>query len=360
MKLHIFNPEHEMALAYDKCNITLPHAIQEFKNNLSFIPALWADDGDCVLTDDIPFALKALSRVRKPHADVLFLAPMEIKDVCFDEICPWGWDKSVKMQLIACGVDASLLPTDDLLLNIRELSGRQQTVSLLKILRENIEALTCGESFFIVDLQDLQSALERYNHIVVKAPWSSSGRGVRYIEKGNTDVSTLGWIRNVIKSQGGIMAEPYYNKLRDFAMEFYSYGDGTVDYRGLSVFNTEKGSYTGNLIASDSRKREIISRYISDETLTVIKERIINYFSIQLKNVYRGPFGVDMMIVQGNDGKGFLLHPCVEVNLRMTMGHVANALHTLPDGHEEVMRIVHDVNYQLKSEPTENNFVKVI
>ena len=53
MKLHVFNPEHDMALAYHQPYITLPHAIQEFKNNLSFIPALWASSGDGVLVEDV-------------------------------------------------------------------------------------------------------------------------------------------------------------------------------------------------------------------------------------------------------------------------------------------------------------------
>ena len=30
-----------------------------------------------------------------------------------------------------------------------------------------------------------------------------------------------------------------------------------------------------------------------------------------------------MMIVAKPDGNGFLIHPCVEINLRRTMGHVA-------------------------------------
>jgi hypothetical protein len=38
----------------------------------------------------------------------------------------------------------------------------------------------------------------------------------------------------------------------------------------------------------------------------------------QLHGNYVGPFGVDMMALP--DGK---VHPCVELNLRKTMGHVA-------------------------------------
>lgn len=360
MKLHIFNPEHDLALAYDNHCITPPHAIQEFKNNLSFLPALWADDGDCILTDNIPFALKSLKQIHKPHADVLFLNACDIKNLLFTEICPWGWNRNIKALLKENGINDKLLPSDDLLLNIRALSSRKETTSLLCHLRSDIEHKTCGESFFIDNPDNLEPLLEHYNHIVVKAPWSSSGRGVRYIDKENVCPSIKGWIRNIIKSQGGIMAEPYYNRLKDFAMEFYSHGNGRIDYRGLSIFSTEKGCYTGNIIAPEVSKKTDVCRYIDENILLTVQHRITDYFSKRLQNIYRGYFGVDMMVVAGNDNNGYLLHPCVEVNLRMTMGHVANSIPCPADKPEEIMKIVHDVNYKLKFEPLENNFVKVI
>lgn len=359
MKLHIFNPEHDMALAYDKCDITLPHAIQEFKTNLSFMPALWADDGDCILTDDIPFAMKALKQTRRRHNDILFLGPSEIKNIRFDEICPWGWDKNIKSQLSVWGIDTSLLPADGTLQDIKSLSHRKQTTDLLKLLRKDIEGNTCGESFFADNIRDIQLIINRHKHVVVKAPWSSSGRGIRYIDAEGMDDSTFGWIQNTIKNQGGIMAEPYYNRLRDFAMEFYSHGNGMVDYRGLSVFYTEKSNYAGNLIATEEHKQNILGKYIPGNILSAVKERITDYFSGCLKGIYRGAFGIDMMIVKDCGGNGFLLHPCVEINLRMTMGHVANSLPQPAGAPEEFMRIVHDVNYKLKFETTGNNFVKV-
>lgn len=360
MKLYIFNPEHDIALAYDNFYITLPHAIQELKANLSFMPALWADDGDCVLTDDIQFALKALKQLHKPHADILFLNSNDISNVPFTEICPWGWDKSLKTSLSSHGVNDALLPSDDFLLNIRSLSSRKQTINLLKYLRKNIKEQTCGESLFADNMKSLEEIIIRHRHVIVKAPWSSSGRGLRYVESGRISSSMRGWMHNIIKNQGGIMVEPYYNRLKDFAMEFYSHGDGSVDYKGLSVFNTDKGSYTGNIIATEDAKQTIIRRYIPENILITVRQRIITYFSELLKNTYRGPFGIDMMIVSGNGGSGYLLHPCVEINLRMTMGHVANSLPCHDNSPEELMKIVHNVNYKLKFEALENNFVKVV
>jgi hypothetical protein len=51
-----------------------------------------------------------------------------------------------------------------------------------------------------------------------------------------------------------------------------------------------------------------------------------------------------MMIVARADQNGFLLHPCVEINLRRTMGHVALALSTYLKGLPRVMTIEYNTN----------------
>jgi hypothetical protein len=49
MKLHVFNPEHDLALAADLSNFTAPHAGRQLRADLGFLPAIWADDDDVVL-----------------------------------------------------------------------------------------------------------------------------------------------------------------------------------------------------------------------------------------------------------------------------------------------------------------------
>jgi hypothetical protein len=57
-------------------------------------------------------------------------------------------------------------------------------------------------------------------------------------------------------------------------MEFHSDGDGNIKYRGLSLFDTVNGSYTGNLLATEREKERIISEYIPVEITEEIKRRI--------------------------------------------------------------------------------------
>ena len=52
-----------------------------------------------------------------------------------------------------------------------------------------------------------------------------------------------------------------------------------------------------------------------------------------------------MMVVRGNGS--FLLHPCVEINLRCTMGHVALSLSPDDDEILRVMQISYENRYKL-------------
>ena len=135
-------------------------------------------------------------------------------------------------------------------------------------------------------------------------------------------------------------------------MEFESDGKGEVRYLGLSLFHTQNGAYTGNVLATEEEKLEKISRYIPACLLNDIQEKICAILGPLYREKYAGPFGVDMMVVSGEDHRHFLLNPCVEINLRRTMGHVALALSKqVPSGY--VMRIDYTENtYKLRIQQT--------
>jgi hypothetical protein len=180
---------------------------------------------------------------------------------------------------------------------------------------------------------------------------------VRYVEELTTPLTA--WTQRVIDTQQGIMVEPYYNKVRDFGMEFEALPDGKVIYVGLSIFNTVNGAYQGNVLASEKDKEEMLCKHIGVEVLRAACEKIIKGMSGVLRNIYVGPFGVDMMIYVNDDGQYAVL-PCVEMNLRRTMGHVAIALTDKinPDGTapHQLMRIEYDgAHYHFRRLKTNDN-----
>ena len=65
-----------------------------------------------------------------------------------------------------------------------------------------------------------------------------------------------------------MIGEPFYDKLLDFAMEFFADEWGQVHFIGYSLFETDKrGVYKENLLAADRVIEARISTYVSAEIL---------------------------------------------------------------------------------------------
>lgn len=344
MKLLVFNPEHDLALAANLSNFTAPHAGRQLRADLGFIPAIWAAADDCVLVENVEDAERRFLRLtRRPFGR--FIGKEQICKHHFSAVDVWGWDLAIRVYLLRWGVDAGIMPTVTQIDAIRQLSHRRYAMQLLDCLQmPGIIGSSCETN----QIENITDRLHSGEHLVVKAPWSSSGRGVRFMED-DVNIYDNGWLRNVIVKQGSVMVEPYYNKVKDFGMEFVSDGNGTVSYIGLSLFQTSNGAYTGNILASEEEKENLISRYISIDLLRTIQQKICTTIGVWLKDRYAGAFGIDMMVVRREDGDGFLLHPCVEINLRRTMGHVAISLTELCSGLPKLMKIEYNTNiYKIK------------
>ena len=54
--------------------------------------------------------------------------------------------------------------------------------------------------------------------------------------------------------------------------------DGKALYRGLSLFDTIKNAYSGNVLCSEDDKVEMLKPLISEAQLTGIRQRIIRGF----------------------------------------------------------------------------------
>lgn len=349
MTLHIFNPEHDIALASNLANFTAPHAGRQLRGDLGFLPALWAAEGDAVLVECAPLARQRYARLQRrlQAPQVRFVERGDLPQLAFDAVQPWGWDRALRAQLLRWGVSG--VPAEGVVDVHRQLSHRRTSSLLLpQLLMEG----TVGESCECSTVDEVLQVAAQWQRVVLKAPWSSSGRGVRFVADPSlltTDAHLSGWLRNLLQQQVNVMVEPLYNKVKDFALEFWAEASGRIHYEGLSLFHTVNGAYTGNVVATEDAKRHQLSRYVSLALLDRVTERIVS--TLRLPG-YEGPFGIDMMVVdvQGST----LLHPCVEINLRRTMGHVALALQRLlitdgdPDRRYTMLVDYDGNNYKLK------------
>lgn len=344
INVYVFNPEHDIALAANLKNFTAPHAGRTLRHDLGFLPALWAERGSMVLVDNVEAAKAGLRKLGLFTGAKLVDSTTinrTLKNVTDDiKISPWGWDIAIRQSIRRIGIPLLCYLPDNVRLNrIRRASHRAWAAShLLPSLQ--VAGKTTGVAKEAHSIEDIRSFFAETHSLVLKAPWSSSGRGIRYVLNQQDVTPQLnGWINNIIGRQGSVMMEPYYNKVIDFGMEFTSDAQGNVRYEGLSLFDTINGAYTGNLIADEEYKTKQISHYTSPQLIEKIKQLAITSLSKGLKGTYAGPLGIDMMIV--NAGNKLYVHPCVELNLRMTMGHVAILLNKMHHIENKIMRIAY-------------------
>lgn len=333
-----------MALASGSKSYTPPAAIREMESRMAAFPKRWAEEDDEVLTDwGVPYAA-----LQARHPDCP-LVPT-----------PWGWSLALKCRLLRWGVPSRLLPTDETLAAWRDLSNRKFATQYLQALlgsscfaeyKDRLEGSQCryythAESFFR-DMTESPSASQegeptdparrvsengekntsRQRKIIFKSPWSSSGRGVFVTdEMDGAKTRIAGYARR----QGGFVADTYYNKVLDCALEFSLREDGEVAFLGYSVFLTDKnGRYKNHYVEAQSALRSRITSAMDFPDAERLLDTLVAYHRLTLQSLlggrYHGPLGIDMMVC--DNGGRHTLHPCLEINLRMNMGIVAILLH---------------------------------
>lgn len=335
--VHIFNPWHDMALASFSPNYQPRASAIKMAEDLALLPRWIAEDGDVLLLPDFSACTIVDGQVKSTD----FPTP----GVSY-EFKPWGWDQLIHSQL--CSQFPTLeLPSIDYLNVVRKLSSRQLAVETLGALHKRNPGVFIGESFFCTDLSSIANLAKKYPRLLMKQLWSSSGKGLRRLD-GNFEVPLQNWCARSIQLHGGVVVEPRYERIMDFAMEFIAEKRG-VSFCGYSVFLTsDTGKYAGNIIDSEENlERSILKQYgESDNSIfQCIKESLIELLSASIAPFYQGPFGVDMMLIRTNEG--FVkIHPCVEINLRFNMGQLATKLSSrlLLSGKRGVFRIEYFAN----------------
>lgn len=317
MRLLYFNPENDLALAANDPHYTPPASALQMATDLQRLPLRWAEPDDFVLLRDGSF-IDAQGKTLHPALSALNYIPL-----------PWGWSPLVVSDFLRAGIPASLLPSPSEMQAFRTLAGRATSAVVLRHLQEHLQAAgygdcVIGEAHVCHDLHEARCWHEQWRDSIFKQPWSGSGRGILPVHEGVLTAKNEAWIRRTLRQQGYVMAEPLYNRYYDFALEFWRHADGHVTYEGLSLFMTTAGGvYAGNIVDTEEGKRRRLSSLIDLALLDFVTSQLMEELSSLPPTFYVGPLGVDLLIT--TEG---LLHPCIEINFRMTMGWLA--LHIPP------------------------------
>ena len=266
------------------------------------------------------------------NGDVHYLAPRNIREMAHDLAplmdylawdTPWGWDAAIVNYLHKSGIPRQELPTDTMLAALRTRSERITAHHLLQQMLPLSVHLT-GESYVCRSLNDIKTYATQHSHLLLKAPLSGSGKGLRHLNLNDDDnkndndnyptsrrstsalTSTLkkieSWADALIRRHGYLTAEPYYDKVQDFAMEFIV-ADGQCHFIGYSLFTTDDhGRYDSNLLLSDADIEARLSEYIPRSVLHDVRHFVETHSDLIIPaewDTSRFPitFGIDMMIV---------------------------------------------------------------
>ena len=355
--IYFFNPTCELAVANGSANFMASAQLRQFENELSTLPWILARPEDIVLVDQLPpqqftnqlesagFRLPTFIRTEFGLTDPTFLG--EEKGFLY----PWGWSPAAHKLLspLKSGCCSEFLnsPVADWRNVHRELYSRY---SSLKILKKILENDISNNLLSINDLPEICTNHEqiialqqKWGKIVVKSPLSSSGRGLQILRPNEYNQTNRQVITGFFRQQGYVVVEPWHNKVLDLSFQFFSQGNGTIEFRGLTSFSTDlAGRYIGNFIQELPLDLAPDVNEFLLQNISKIRDALHNtLIASNYSTNYYGWLGVDALIWKSTDGK-LKFHPCLEINCRFTMGAIALSLRShLAERSTGEFRIMH-------------------
>lgn len=172
-------------------------------------------------------------------------------------------------------------------------------------------------------MEELAARLEQ-GTLLLKGLHSCAGRSHLRLDPDQLD-SAGPWVKRIIESHGGLVIEPWHQRVCDFSMLYECEGGGVRWMGGSVMDNDSRGAYLGSRVAPKwtSLLDPGISAWLHRQADIV--EWIEDKWPRALERLlpgYRGPVGIDCLVHRQSDGN-LAWRPVVELNVRMTMGRVA-------------------------------------
>lgn len=318
-KIYLFNPEHDLALAHGAHNYTAPPFARQLRHDLRLLPAWVAPAGSYIAIPDDCSVNEDRRWLQDHHLDITPVPISQIADLGDCRIHPWGWDATLRHQLQQAGVSPDYLPSDEQLDWIRRLSHRRTSIAVHQALGNAFSP--CPVELSTVN--EVTAFMRQHPGCYLKMPWSGSGKGIYRVIDPTGDNHVPRWIAGALHRQGSLLCEVGLDKVQDFAIECKC-RDGHTMLMGYSVFDSDFHSQygAGRVAPMEELHEALLGLYpdldpVTGQVLMAIDELIAQH--------YDGPVGIDMMLYRDDKGN-IALNPCVEVNLRMTMGMVTAAM----------------------------------
>lgn len=319
VEVYIFNPEHDLALAHGAHNYTAPPFARQLRHDLRLLPAWLAPAGSYIaVPDDAPIE-EDCRWLQEQGLHVTPVLMSQISELGSCRIHPWGWDAALRYRLLQAGVLPDNLPNDEQLDWIRRLSHRRTSIAVHQALGE--ASHLCPVELSTQEV--VVAFMTQHPGSYLKMPWSGSGKGIYRVIDPQGDKHVLNWIEGALRRQGSLLCEVGLDRVQDFAIEC-DCRDGKTRLTGYSVFDSDFHSQFG---AGRAAPMEELHQFLLHQypDLDRVVGKVLHALDDIVAPHYEGPLGIDMMLYCDGDGN-IALNPCVEINLRMTMGMVTAAM----------------------------------
>ncbi|MDR2683397.1 MAG: hypothetical protein LBB64_05970 [Dysgonamonadaceae bacterium] len=329
--IHCFNPGHETAVLNASKHYQPAANLLKMQRDLAFLPAWYADPGDFVwVEEDLTDTFRR--DIRDLHCNIHPLTVHQIKEkanaLAGQRVELWGLSPQSIHRFGQISRQYGLgwqVPAWKEA--FRSLGSRTTACHVLTCLTQAIPELNGG---LIPTFVSSREELEEYvgscpGKWLVKSPFSSSGRGLVWLPPGAPGQSERQIIGGMLKRQSQVSIERALDKVMDFSMHFGTNAEGHIRFTGYSVFRTnEKGAYKSTCIAAQETLEKQISRFIRNDLLLQVKNELLHILPQTYAPYDSGHIGVDMLVYR--TGNEYALHPCVEINMRKSMGYLAIVL----------------------------------
>ncbi|KGN90045.1 hypothetical protein HQ45_04300 [Porphyromonas crevioricanis] len=324
-QLFLFNPGNEASYMFPKASAyTPPSIVRRMEQDLSSVFAALGTERDAVFCPSSKGdLLLCAGQPAIAYAKERDLPRHRISNEAM-LLCPWGpqafgfanYQKRIEK------LGQKLLPLAPEHPHVRNLIDRTTAARLMRELSQNLDypaelvAIPFHSSSEITNLPPSFSG-----HALAKQPYSSSGRGIIPL---SIPLSTANRqaIDNALLRSGHLMLERRLDRVADLASEWVIEKEGQVYLCGYSAFRTtERGSYIGNWLYPQEEIRQRLSELVGGKLLRETERRTKEFIERELAPFYHGLVGIDQLIYRNNDRLAY--YPAVEINLRMTMGHLA-------------------------------------
>ncbi len=335
--IFFFNPTCDFATANGTVSWQPNRLLQQMERDMGNLPQFLSKPEDIVLVRKLPSS-ELMDKLQEAgfelpsfiSVDEALNSPTVLTGMA-GNLRPWGWSPAVHHLLKSikplCRREFQESPVAGWKPAHRALFSRETARKLLKNMLTHFGRVQFMGLDFLPQAcsspDEVEQLATKWGQIMVKLPWSSSGRGLQAVTRIPVHPSVKQRISGMLRNQGQVFVEPLYKKLQDLGFLYDITSEG-IKFLGCSrFFTTAQGQYRGNYLMGYPPGTSAELKIFLTEIENTLPEIHLQALSeMEINKVYEGPLGIDTLIFEHKDGSHGI-NPCLEINWRYTMGHVA-------------------------------------